>query len=346
VKTIRKLSIALFATLCASTALAETKVTFFVWAGSNQGVVPTEVIEKYRKDNPNVTINILESNNTVTYPQMVTVRRTDPNNPFVHCGYFNIDSLNRGDLDDMWEAIDTKRIPNLENYRLDQFGRPDNRGVPYTMSVWGLLYNTEHMKEKPDSWSILWDPKMENRITMYDYDVRMISLTARMNGGDERNINPAFKVWSEHAKNFRALNDSNDATKNLLTSGDAWIAPWSSATSAQWIKDGAPLAWTLPKEGGVGYPLYLAIVNGVNDDQRRVCEEIINELLTAENNSRYALLTNGISLHKEPILTDEQKNNPTQNIDPNNIIMLDYPYISTVVSDWRRRWDREVKSKM
>ena len=33
----------------------KTKLTFFMWAGANQGVVPTEVIEAYKEKHPKVT---------------------------------------------------------------------------------------------------------------------------------------------------------------------------------------------------------------------------------------------------------------------------------------------------
>ena len=57
------------------------EITFFIWAGSNQGIVPMEVIEAYRAEHPEVTINILESNNAITYPQMVAAKRTTPDDP-------------------------------------------------------------------------------------------------------------------------------------------------------------------------------------------------------------------------------------------------------------------------
>ena len=37
-----------------SVANAQTKLTFFIWAGSNQGMVPMEVITAYRAAHPDV----------------------------------------------------------------------------------------------------------------------------------------------------------------------------------------------------------------------------------------------------------------------------------------------------
>ena len=77
------------------------KITFFIWAGSNQGVVPREVFKAYREAHPEVTIEELESTNAITYPKMVAARRTTPDNPLVSCGFFNVDAITRGDADEM-----------------------------------------------------------------------------------------------------------------------------------------------------------------------------------------------------------------------------------------------------
>ena len=104
------------------------EITFFIWAGSNQGVVPMEIIDAYKAANPNVKINILESNNAITYPQMVAAKRTTPDQPLVHCGFFNVDALTKGDAEGMWDTMDVAQIPNLANV-LENFRRPEDRGV-------------------------------------------------------------------------------------------------------------------------------------------------------------------------------------------------------------------------
>jgi putative spermidine/putrescine transport system substrate-binding protein len=182
---------------------------------------------------------------------------------------------------------------------------------------------------------------------MFDYDTRIMVIAARLNGGSEKNIDPGFKTWSEHADNFRALVDSNDAVKNALASGEAWIAPWFSAISRIWIKEGAPFAFAVPKEGAIGFPLYLAIAKGVTPAQRAVCEDLINTLLDAKNAGRYAELTAGIPVVKNATLSPEQMNDPELNLDvAAKAVVLDYSTIAQNTADWRRRWDREVKRRM
>jgi putative spermidine/putrescine transport system substrate-binding protein len=321
-------------------------ITFFIWAGSNQGVVPREVFKAYREAHPNVTIEELESTNAITYPKMVAARRTTPDNPLVSCGFFNVDAITRGDADEMWESLNPERIPNIANV-LPQYRRPDDHGVGYQMSGIGILYNRNAVKTPPTSWTALWDPANRGRVVMFDYNTQMLSIAARLNGGSEHEIDPGFKVWSENAQNLRALFDSNDALKNALASGDAWMAPWFSSISHVWIGEGAPFGYAVPKEGVIGFPLFLSIAKGITADQRPVCEDLINTLLAPGNAGRYALLTANIPTVKNAAMSPEQLADPTLNLDlAQNAIVLDYPYIGQMTAEWRRRWDREVKFKL
>jgi len=322
------------------------RITFFIWAGSNQGVVPTRVIEAYRAANPRVQIEILESNNTLTYPRMVAARRTTPQNPLVHCGFFNIDSMVKGDPEGMWAPFDPAAVPNLANI-VDGFVRPERRGVGFMMSGIGILYNRVAHPTPPTSWADLWSPANRGRVTMFDYDLRMMAIAARLNGGSEQNPDAGFRVWAQNARNFRALVDSNDAVKNLLASGDAWMAPWFTSISSVWIEEGAPFAFAVPREGLIAFPLYLAMVDGVTPAQRAVCQDLINTILEPGNAGEYGRLTRNIPLVRNAVLTEEQRTNPM--FSPSvaqGAIQLDYSLLGEVSSEWRERWDREVKFRL
>lgn len=326
--------------------VADATITFFIWAGSNQGVVPREVVAQYLEEHPNVTIEFLESNNTITYPQMVAAKRTTPDDPLVHCGFFNVDAMNKGDVDGMWEPMNPETIPNMANV-LPEFIREGRLGVGYQMSGIGLLYNTDVLAEPPTSWTDLWSPEFRDRVVMFDYDTRMLTIAARLNGGDEYAIDPGFEVWAENAENLRALVDSNDALKNLLVSGDAWIAPWFSALANVWIAEGAPLGYVTPEEGAIAFPIYLTIVDGVTDAERAVCEDVIDRLLSPDNAARYGELTFAIPVIQNAALSEAQQNDPNLNLDvARNAILLDYAHIAEMTPEWRERWDREVKFKL
>jgi len=325
-------------------AAPPVKLTMFIWAGANQGVVPREVVTRYVRAHPNVEIEFWESNNTVTYPKMVAAKQANPNNPLINFGYFNIDASNRGDVDDMWLPLNPARIPNMSTVH-ESLRRPGNRGIGYGISAMGLMYNKNLVKDPPDSWTALWDPKWRGKVTFFDNNFIPLALAARLNGGSEKNIDPGFRIWAENAKNLRALVSSNDQLKNLLVSGEALIAPWFTSIWAFWVEEGAPLGFVNPKEGVVAFPIYLQIVKGSTPEQVAVAEEIINELLRLENNARYARLTFAIPSVRGASLspTVEKILNPKL---LDTAIWLGWATMGAKASVWRQRWEREVESRL
>jgi len=330
--------------LMPATAGAKVKLTMFIWAGANQGVVPREVVAKYLKTHPDVEIEFWESTNAATYPKMLAAKQADPNAPLVNFGYFNVDLSNRGDADDMWVPLDPARVPALGRLPAPM-RRPGNRGTGYGIINVGLMYNKNLVKEPPTSWTALWDPKWRGKVVFFDNNFMPLVLAARLSGGSEKQIDPGFRVWAEHAQNIRALPTTNDALKNILVTGEAQIAPWFSAIWKFWADEGAPLGFVNPKEGAIAFPIYLQIVKGSTPDQIRVAEEVINELLTVESNSRYALLTNNIPAFPTPKLAEA--------VDPalnpkvlESAIWLDWATMGEKASEWRQRWEKEVKSRM
>ncbi|MDQ7843791.1 MAG: extracellular solute-binding protein [Armatimonadota bacterium] len=338
------LAAASLASLTPLQAAPRVKLTMFIWAGANQGVVPREVVARYLRAHPEVEIEFWESNNTVTYPRMIAAKQANPNNPLINFGYFNIDISNRGDTDDMWIPLNPARIPNMNAVHAS-LRRPGNRGIGYGISGMGIMYNRNLVKDPPDSWTALWDPKWRGKVTFFDNNFIPLVLAARLNGGSEQNIEPGFRIWTEHAKNLRALVTSNDQLKNLLVSGEALIAPWFASIWKFWEEEGAPLGFVNPKEGVVAFPIYLQIVKGSTPEQIRVAEEIINELLRAENNGRYARLTFGIpSIAAAPLSPTVQRILSPKLLD--TAIWLDWATMGQKTSEWRQRWEREVKSRL
>jgi putative spermidine/putrescine transport system substrate-binding protein len=330
--------------LPSAVAAPKVKLTMFIWAGSNQGVVPRAVVANYLRSHPEVEIEFWESNNAITYPRMIAAKQADPNKPLINFGYFNVDISNRGDNDDMWVSMNAGRIPNMTRVH-NTMRRPGNRGVGYGISGVGFMYNKNLVKEPPTSWTELWNPKWRGKVTFFDNNFIPLVLAARLNGGDEKNIDPGFKIWMDNAKNIRALANSNDQLLQLLVTGEAQIAPWFTSIWKYWEMDGAPLGFVVPKEGLVAFPIYLQIIKGSTPEQIRVAEEIINELLTAENNSRYARLTFGV-----PSLPDAEVSDTVKSIlNPkllDNAIWLDWATMGQKASEWRQRWERDVKSRL
>ena len=65
-------------------------------------------------------------------------------------------------------------------------------GVPF---VWGpnpLLYDTTYFKTPPDSWSVLWDPSLKGKISVWD-DLSTICMAAQVLGYDKPDPKPSLQ---------------------------------------------------------------------------------------------------------------------------------------------------------
>jgi len=321
-------------------------LTMFVWAGSNQNVVPEAVVRQYEKDHPNVKINIVESNNTVTYPKMIAAKKTTPDQNYVDFGFFNASTFAQGDVDGMWEPLNLSKIPNSRHV-LPEYIPSNHSGLGYQNTIMGLAYNTKDVPAPPTSWTELWSSKNVGKVTTFDYQWEALVVAARLNGGSEKDIQPGFDIWSKHAKNFTALVSSNDQLQNLLVTGDAWYAPWFQSITAGWTAAGAPLGYVTPKEGAIAFPAYLCTVTNLTPDQRFVAYDVINQLLEPENAGRYGELTSSIPLTDNAKLSDAQKSNPDLQLSvARNAMQFDWATIAKNNTAWTAEWNSEVKANM
>ncbi|WP_145148230.1 PotD/PotF family extracellular solute-binding protein [Paenibacillus xylanexedens] len=330
----------------------KVKLTMFIWAGSNQDVVPKEVVAEYVKEHPNVEVTFEESSNSVMYPKMVAGKQADANNPVVNFGYFNADATAKGLNDDMWEPLDTSIVTNMKDIP-EAFHKPDNKGVVWGVSSFALVYNKDLVKTPPTSWNDLWDnEEFKGKTALWDYMFYsyispLIATKGQEIGASYENPEPAFQFWADRSDQIGTLVSSNDQLKALLESGDALIAPFSAQVAQTWIDGGSPLAVAYPSEGAISFPYTLQVVKGSTPEQTRVANEIINELLSAEALSQYAEATGTPVTSTTAAVPDKYKDDPSFSVETqSNGINPDWDVLAQNSSSWKELWDRLVKTKL
>lgn len=326
------------------------KLSFFVYVGANQGVVPREVVEEYTKANPNVTIELFEGTNSETYPKMVAAFKTTPDQPIVNFGYFNADATAKGDIEGLWDTLDPANVPTVSNV-LDAFKRKDNRGIAWGMVGIGLMYNTDNVKTPPTSWMDFWDSKYKGRLALSNGNHYLSGLvtTTRAQGGKESDpaaVDKAFKFIADKAKEgqIRLFFLSNDQVKQPMIRGEVWLSGWFNSSVDIWAnQEKGPFGYAAPKEGQIAFTLYHQVVKGSTPAQKWHAERIINMLNEKKWLSRYCNLTHSIPVAKDidldPALA-AQEAFKSRNIE--GAIQLEWPTLAAKNSEWKDRWDREV----
>jgi putative spermidine/putrescine transport system substrate-binding protein len=343
-------------------ALAQTQVaggrkvqlTEFIWIGGGQGVVPREVKASYEKAHPNVSIELYEGTNAITYPKIVAQRQVDPNKPLINFGFFNVDAQTKGERDDMWLSLDPKKITNMEGV-YPNYHRKDNTGIGWGLSGVGILYNKTLVKDPPTSWNDIFAPRFKGKVMLFDYAWGFNGLlgVAHANGGDAKHIDMAFEKFSKAAQDgqFLAMFTTNEQVKDALARGEALIAPYFTSFAITWNEEApggaGPFAYAIPKEGIIAFTYYFNIVKGSPQDHIEAASDVINIYLSKPVIARYCNLTatvpavKGVSL--EPKLQKEAVFQPGV---IEHAIQPDWATVNEQNNAWKQRWDREVKAKM
>lgn len=324
-------------------------LTHFIWVGGGQGDVPRLIVPRYIEEHPNVSIELFEGNNAETYPKMVAAREADPTKPLIHFGFFNMDVTVKGTQSDMWASLDPNKIPNMNDV-YEGFRRPDNKGIGWGMNGLGILYNTEFVPEPPTSWLDLLDPKYKGKVVLWDGDFkRHLVPIAHALGSNEGDVEESWSLLSEAARNgqFLAFGTSNDAMKNPLVQGEAWITVMSNSFARTWADEGAPVGYAIPKEGQIAFPLLFQIVNGCTPEQIAVASDIINMYLEPETLSQYCNITKSIPASSKATLSEELQADPAFSQEAvENAMFLDWDTMAEQDAAWKERWAREVIAVM
>lgn len=159
--------------------------------------------------------------------------------------------------EDMLLPLDYSHIPNFAKYIDDKYKNlyydPANQyTVPYNVGVVALIYNTKMVKEKPTSWSALWDESYAGQILMFNNPRDGFAIAQSVLGLDYNTTNPddwqlAYNKLVEQKPVVRAY--VMDEVFNIMESGAAAMAPYYAGDYLVMVENNPDLDVAFPKEG-------------------------------------------------------------------------------------------------
>jgi len=126
-------------------------------------------------------------------------------------------------------------------------GWPFVNAYTYT---YALAYRTDIVKEPPESWMDIWDSKWSKSIGMYDDGIGFApDVTTKLGGGSiPDNMEPGWELLRQLKPNISFTGEDPDLTMGLVE-GHAPIECTIPTNAIEAQRQGAPVAWTVPKEG-------------------------------------------------------------------------------------------------
>jgi spermidine/putrescine transport system substrate-binding protein len=156
------------------------------------------------------------------------------------------------------EEIDVSKLKNWSKVpeSFKALGRINGKQyfVPWDWGFSSIIYRTDKVKGKIDSWAALLDPKFKGHISTWDDGPGMVTVSAYIHKYDETKVTDAqlAAIKAEWIKQ-RALNlfywAGEPELIDGMANGDVWVAYAWQGTYATLLGKGVPVAYADPKEG-------------------------------------------------------------------------------------------------
>jgi len=197
--------------------------------------------------------------------------------------------------DGMLEKLDYSNIPNFEkHFDEEDYGylvetevdgnKVSDYAVIYNVGTTVLIYNTKYIKEKPDSWSILWDEQYKGKILMFNNPRDSFAIAQAMLSQDFNTTNGSD--WDAAANLLREQREKvspsyvMDEIFNKMESGDYYLGVYYAGDYELMKENNDDLDFAYPKEGVNKF--YDAMCIPTSAQNKKGAEAFINFMLEPE----------------------------------------------------------------
>jgi putative spermidine/putrescine transport system substrate-binding protein len=251
----------------------------------------------------------------------------------------------------LYEKIDAQRLTNGKDL-LDIAKDAEGIGVMQGFQAEGLVYNTKVFKEKgwpaPTSWYDLWKPELKGRVGLYGgssaYMQYFIPFLARLEGGNERNVDGAFKRLKELAPSAPTFVNTPAELDNLLKQNEVWITFNGSSRVYELAATGFPVDFVYPKEGTILFGNWFEVLKGAPHPE--LAQELVNFLVGAEAQEAFAKHVFFGPINKLTRLDAETaKRVPHTPEQLAKLVKLDYNAMNEQLPAWTDRFNKEIERR-
>lgn len=200
----------------------------------------------------------------------------------------------------MLVELDYDNIPNYDKYfDKEDYGyfvddeinghTIEDYGIIYNVGTTILIYNTDYIKEKPDSWSILWDEQYKGKVLMFNNPRDSFAIAQAMLGQDFNS--ESIEDWDAAANLLLEQRQKvkptyvMDEIFNLMESGDYYLGVYYAGDFELMRSDLEEkgkdfLDYAFPKEGVNTFYDAMCIPNSTQN--KKGAEAFINFMLEPE----------------------------------------------------------------
>ncbi|MDQ7838355.1 MAG: spermidine/putrescine ABC transporter substrate-binding protein [Thermodesulfobacteriota bacterium] len=190
--------------------------------------------------------------------------------------------------------VNCRNIPNIGNIDpmfKNPFYDPGNRySVPYLWGTTGIAVNRRFVKEKVNSWKILWDFKYRGKISLLNDMDEVIAMALKTKGysintNDPRSLEEARLLLLKQRPLIAGYHDCIK-TRGDLISGRIWLSHQFSGEACYAADKNKDIEYVIPKEGA---SIWVDNICIPRDSRNKYTAEVfINYILAPEASAKIA----------------------------------------------------------
>ncbi len=248
-----------------ATAQDRRTLTVSTW-GYNQDLLDKNITEPF-EEMYNVDVVYETGNNSERLSRLLE-RGDNPGVDVAHfAGAFTYQAMQEGIL----QPYDAAQLPSLsELYDWAQDPLGGQYAIGYSVSSYGLLYNSDEVSEPIMSWRDLWREDVKGYVSVPDMGTTngpaTLIMMARAWGGDMDNVEPAWEKLPELVDQLVTTYRRSSELTALVQEGEAWVGAYPSFAWGGLIGTGQPLVAVVPEEGLAGFQSMVSVVKGTENE--------------------------------------------------------------------------------
>ncbi|MBZ5653666.1 MAG: ABC transporter substrate-binding protein [Acidobacteriia bacterium] len=172
-------------------------------------------------------------------------------------------------------------------------------GVPF---MWGpdpMIYDRSAFPNAPDSWNVMWDPKLKGKISVWD-DLSTVYMAAQVLGYDKPEPGHLYNLTDEELDavkkklidlkpNIRKMWSTGGELTNLFQNHEVVIAMGWPLMTNQLRKINFPVGESIPKENTTGWIDHLMITAGSENED--LAYKFLEFMIQAETQKKITDIT-------------------------------------------------------
>lgn len=317
-----------------------TEFVVSTW-GYNEDKLRKNIFKPFEKAN-NVKI-ILEVGNNADRLNKVRASENSKIDVIFLANSFAIQGVSEG----LFEEINRDNIPNVNQiYDLAKAPLGEKYGPAYTLNRTGIVYDSDMVDKKVESWKDLWDKGFESNASIPEITTTagpsMVIMAGNTVDADAlENSNAAFEALGKLKPNLVKTYGRSSEVVNMFAQGEIVVAAVQDFAFGR-IKDAVPTAeWVNPQEGAFANLNTINIVKGTKN--KELAEKFIDWCLSEEVQRANAIDKVDSPINVNVELSEEEAKGLTYGKELiDSLKVVDWVKVNELKTEWIDRWNREV----